>query len=46
MDSSNVALKALLAHIAAGLAEEYVHKQDAATTGSNGAVVVEQDGDK
>lgn len=46
MDSSNVALKALLAHIAASLAEEYVHKQEAATTGSSMPVVVEKDGGK
>ncbi len=30
MDVSNVALKALLAHIAAGIADEYVQKQEAA----------------
>ncbi len=46
MDSSNVALKALLAHIASGLAEEYVHKQEEAATGSNTPVVVEKDSGK
>lgn len=29
MDVSNVALNALLAHIAAGIADEYVEKQEA-----------------
>lgn len=46
MDSSNVALKALLAHIASGLAEEYVHKQEVATPSQGSPVVVEKDGGK
>lgn len=46
MDVSNVALKALLAHIAAGVAEEYVHEQEAATTSSDTPVVLEKDGGK
>jgi len=46
MDSSNVALKALLAHIASGVAEEYVHKQEETATGPDAPVVVEKDGGK